>query len=503
MRLLWIDDEIDLLRPFIYALEKKGYQVATATNGPDGLMLLKGQGFDLILLDQMMTGMQGLDVLRRIKEIDPQVLVAMVTKSEDEALINEALGKLVDDFIIKPFTPTQLLAVLKRLLEKRKLVAAQIGQEFVRAINEIRDLKTATEWADYYYFFNYWNNILSHYDDAGLTEILQERRQAANNEFSRFVEAKYPEWLAGRGPVMSNQFMEKILKPRWEQEPQVYFLVLDSMRQDQWEAIVPLLKDYYQVDSSYYYSILPTATPYARNALFSGLLPLEIYRRYPHWWVFDESGQNRFEPELLAENLRRLGFKARFSFLKTARNEELTAAKGVLFDANIRLGIVVINFLDLLIHSVKQTRLLDEIIPDDAALVGTTRVWFASSPVFELLKELSRRNCLVIITSDHGFIRVRRPTVIYGSREISANLRYKHGAALRVEEREALLLSSPENYALPVEHPGVKYAIARSDFYFIYPTKPREYERTYKFTFQHGGISMEEMIVPWAALTPK
>jgi CheY-like chemotaxis protein len=503
MKLLWIDDEIDLLRPFIYALEKKGYQVVTATNGPDGLQLLKEQGFDLVLLDQMMAGMQGLDVLRRIKELDPQVLVAMVTKSEDEELINEAFGKLVDDFIIKPFTPTQLVAVLKRLLEKRKLVAAQIGQEFVRVINELRDLKTPSAWAEYYHFLNYWNNILARYDDGGLTEILLERRQTANNEFSRFVEDHYLDWLAGKGPVLSHQLIDRIVKPLWEQQKQVYFLVLDSMRQDQWEAIVPLLKDYYRVESDYYYSILPTATPYARNAIFSGLLPLEIYRCHPQWWVFEESGQNRFEPELLADNLRRLGFKARHSFIKTSRNEELSSARSMLFDTNIKLGVVVVNFLDLLIHSVRQTRLLDEIIPDDAALVGTTRVWFASSPVFELLKDLSRRNCQVIITSDHGFIRVHRPTVIYGSREISANLRYKHGAAIRVEERDALLITNPESYALPVEHPGVKYAIARSDFYFIYPTKPREYERTYKHTFQHGGISMEEMIVPYAVLTPR
>jgi len=503
MRLLWIDDEIDLLRPFIYALGKKGYQVVTAANGPDGLALIKAEGFDLILLDQMMTGMQGLDVLRRIKEIDPHVLVAMVTKSEDESLINEALGKLVDDFIIKPFTPAQLLAVLKRLLEKRKLVAAQIGQEFVKAINESRGLKTPAAWADYYNFLNYWNNILARYDDAGLAEILQEQRQSANNDFSRFVEANYRDWLAGSGPLLSHQFLEKVIKPRWEQNKQVYFLILDSLRQDQWEALVSLLRDYFNIESHYYYSILPTATPYARNAIFSGLLPLEIYQKYPQWWVFEESGQNRFEQELLTENLRRLGFKSRFAFIKAFRNEELASAKNSIFDSNIRFGIVVINFLDMLIHSVKQTRLLDEIITDDAALVGITRVWFAGSLVLELLKELSRRDCQVVITSDHGFIRVKRPTLIYGSREISANLRYKHGAALRVEERDALLLSNPEQYALPVEHPGMKYAIARSDFYFIYPTKPREYERTYKYTFQHGGISMEEMIVPYAILKPK
>lgn len=499
MKILWIDDEINLLRPFIYALEKKGYSVATATNGPDGLALLKKEGFDLVLLDQMMTGMQGLEVLRRLKEIDPQVLVAMVTKSEDEALINEALGKLVDDFIIKPFTPTQLLAVLKRLLEKRQLVAGQIAQEYLTTMNRERDLTTPEGWADYYKALGYWQTVLARFGDRSLIELHQDRQREANDQFSRFVVDNYRRWIMGDGPVLSHQLMEKRVMPLWE-EKQTYLVVLDSMRQDQWEAIAPLLRDFLDVDTGYYYSILPTATPYSRNALFSGLLPLEIYRRYPQWWVFEETGQNRYEQELLRELMNRLRFKGRYSFLKASCSDELLATRSILFDTNIRLVVLVINFLDLLIHSVKSTRLLDEIVPDDAALVGTTRVWFSSSPVYKLLQDLSRRDCRIVVTSDHGFIRVNQPTLIYGSREISPNLRYKHGGALRVEERDALLLHHPEEFFLPVEYPGVKFAIAKSDSYFIYPTKPREYEKAYKSTFQHGGISLEEMIVPFAVL---
>lgn len=500
MQILWIDDEIDLLRPFIYALEKRGYKVKTATNGPDGLDLLKTEGFDLVLLDQMMTGMQGLEVLRRIKEIDPQVLVAMVTKSDDEVLINEALGKLVDDFIIKPFTPTQLLAVLKRLLEKRQLVAGQIAQEFIAALNREWELNTPEAWVEYCRSFGYWQTVLTRFGERSLFEVSEDQRREINNRFVRFVEENYRQWLRGKGPLMSHQLIERIVKPLLE-ERQTYLVVLDSMRQNQWEALVPLLRDFFNIKSTSYYSILPTATPYARNALLSGLLPLEIYHRFPGWWVFEETGQNRFEAELLDELLRRLGFKGRHSFTKVARGEELTTARPVLLDPNARLVVLVVNFLDILIHSLRSTRLLDEIIPDDAALVGATRLWFASSPIFELLQELARRDCWVVITSDHGFIRVNQPTLIYGSREISANLRYKHGAALRVEERDALLLHHPEEYFLPVEHPGVKFAIAKLDYYFIYPTKPREYEKTYKYTLQHGGISLEEMIVPLAILT--
>jgi len=502
MKLLWIDDEIDLLRPFIYTLQDKGYEVVTATNGPDGLALLKSQEFDLVLLDQIMAGMDGLAVLRRIKETDPDTLVAMVTKSDHEPLINEAFGKLVDDFIIKPFTPTQLLAALKRLLEKKKLVAGQIAGEYLAALSRQKELSSWADWVDYYRSLSHWQALLGRYPDSGLASVQADHRRESDNDFSRFIEDNYRNWLAGAGPVLSHRLIEKLVKPHWEEKP-TYLIVLDSLRADQWDALVPLLRDDYQVATDYYSTILPSATPYARNAIFSGLMPLEIFRRFPRFWTFDETGQNRFEEELLQEQLKRLKLPARHAFLKVSHGDELAAARPVLLDSSLRFVAVVINFLDLLIHSVKSSRLLDEIIPDDAALVGTTRVWFASSPVLELLKNLARRDCRVIVTSDHGFLRVKRPTLIYGSREISANLRYKHGGAIRVDERHALLLTRPEDYLLPVEHPTERFAIAKSDYYFIYPTKPKEYEKTYKHTFQHGGISLEEMIVPVGILRPR
>jgi CheY-like chemotaxis protein len=502
MKILWIDDEIDMFRPFVYALKDKGYEVDTATNGPDGLALAKTRDFDLVLLDEIMAGMDGLEVLRRLKEADPNLLVAMVTKSDEEALVNEAFGKLVDDFIIKPFTPVQLLATLKRLLEKKSLVSNRIAQEYLAVVNQPRPLNSWHDWVEHYRLLNHWQRLLGRYADAALQDVQSDRRREASAQFSRFVEENYRAWLSGRGPTMSHQFIEKFIRPYWQNEP-VYLIVFDSMRVDQWEALFPLLRDYFDIRSDYYCSIIPSATPYARNAIFSGLLPLEIQRRYPRYWVVDETGQNRHEPDLLAELLRRLEFSGRHAFFKMVRGEELEAARAQLLDSNLRFVSVVINFLDLLIHSVRTTRLLDEIVPDDAALVGLTRVWFASSPVFEFFKALARQKRRVIVTSDHGFLRVKRPTLIHGSREISANLRYKHGAALRVEERDALLVHQPEDYMLPSGHLGVKYAIAKSDYYFIYPTKPREYEKTYKYTFQHGGISLEEMVVPVATLTPR
>ena len=502
MKILWIDDEIDMFRPFVYALRDKGYEVETATNGPDGIELVKTRDFDLVLLDEIMTGMDGLEVLRRLKQTDPNLLVAMVTKSDQEALKNEAFGKLVDDFVIKPFTPVQLLTVIKRLLEKQQLVSSRIAQEYMAAMNEQHDLDSWDGWVNYYRLLGNWQRLLGRYADAGLQDVEMDRRRDADGEFNRFVENEYPRWLAGKGPTMSHQVMERYVRPHWA-GPNTYLIVLDSMRADQWDAIVPLLADYFEIDSGYYCSILPTATPYSRNAIFSGLLPLEIQRRYPKYWVTEETGQNRFEAELLDEHLRRMRFEGRHAFLKISHGDELVNASAALLDKNVRFAGIVINFLDLLIHSIKTTRLLDEIIPDDAALVGMTRVWFSSSPVFEFMKTLARRDCRVIVTSDHGFIRVKRPTLIYGSREISANLRYKHGAAIRVEGRDAILLNNPETFMLPSDHLGTKFAIAKNDYYFIYPTKPREYEKAYKYTFQHGGISLEEMVVPIATLKPR
>ncbi len=502
MRILWIDDEIDMFRPFVYALEERGYEVVTATNGPDGIGLVRSRDFDLILLDEIMAGMDGLEVLRQLKEIDPSLLVAMVTKSDQEALMDEAYGKLVDDFVVKPFTSVQLLAVVKRLLEKQQLIATRIGHEYMAAMNHARWPERWIEWVEFYRSLNHWQRLLGRHADSTLQQVELDKRREANGEFAHYVEENYRSWLAGSGPVLSHQLIERHVRPYWQDKP-VYFVVFDSMRLDQWEAIVPLLRESFVVTTEHYCALLPSATPYARNSIFAGLLPLEISRRFPRWWVFDDTGQNRYEAELLGEQLKRLGFAGRSSYLKVAHGEELQAARSSLLDKNVRFTAVVVNFLDLLIHSVRQNRLLDELVPNDAALVGLTRVWFASSPVFEFLRDLAHRDCRVIITSDHGFVRVRRPTLIYGSREISANLRYKHGGALRVEGRDAILLHDPGDFMLPTEFANTKFAIAKSDYYFIYPTKPREYEKAYKHTFQHGGISLEEMVVPVAMLLPR
>ncbi len=502
LRLLWIDDEIDLLRPFIYGLRERGYEVETATNGPDGLDSLEGGHFDLVLLDQVMAGMTGLEVLRRIKEIDPGVLVTMVTKSDEEVLIDDAYGDMVDDFLIKPFTPPQLLAVLKRLLDKRRLIADRIGRQYLEAINSAPRPADWSDWVTYYAMLTRWQGKLGSYGDPALRDMQDDRWREANEGFVRMVEQQYTGWLEGDGPILSHRVLGEFARPLWEQGP-TCFVLLDAMRADQWLSIEPLLREFFRIDSSYYYSILPTATPYSRNAIFSGLLPLDILRRHARYWVFEESGQNRHEHELLGEHLKRVGFKGRFAYHKVATADEIERVGRLLLDREIRLNVLVVNFLDLLIHSTRMTRVLDEVLRDDAALVGLTRLWFASSPLFGILKTLARRGWNVVITSDHGFLRVRRPVVIHGGRRMSANLRYKHGGAIRLDERKALLIRDPAAYMLPVDHESSSFAIAKSDYYFIYPTKPREYKRAYKHTYQHGGISLREMIVPVAQMMPR
>lgn len=501
-RLLWIDDEIDLLKPFVYGLAERGYQVVTATNGPDGIRKLRSSEFDLVLLDQIMSGMDGIEVLRTIKTTDPHVLVTMVTKSDNEEIVDEAYGELVDDFLIKPFTPAQLLAVLRRLLDKRRLVAERIGRQYMTAVNQPWDLASWGGWVQYYRALVHWETMLARYADQPLRDVQSARWIEADEEFARFVLAGYHSWLEGRGPLMSHRLIPELVLPMTKSGPVCMFL-FDAMRADQWDAIATLLREHYDVETSYYCSILPSATPYARNAIFSGLLPLEIQRRQPHHWVFEETGQNRYERELFDDLMRRLNAKFRFGFFKAPSGEELARSRDAALNPNHRLNVVVLNLLDQLIHSLRSTRVLDELLPDESALVGATRVWFAASPILELFRLLSRRECLVVVTSDHGFVRVGRPVEIRGGREMSANLRYKHGGALRTDERRAVLLHNPAEFMLPVRHVNDSFAIAKSDYYFIYPTRPREYERTYKNTYQHGGVSLRELVVPVGVLTPK
>jgi CheY-like chemotaxis protein len=503
MRILWIDDEIELLKPYIYLLTEKGYEVMTASNGPDGLELLKKFSFDLVFLDEMMIGMDGLAVLERLKAQDPSTIVVMVTKVNEEELMNKAFSQLVDDYIIKPFNFNQILAVLKRVYEKKILIGERIKQEFLQIIRTREVVSDWRDWINYYLMLLNWQSMIERFGDEVIKESFKNEKLASNTEFAQYIEYIYPQWLSGSdGPILSHQFFKHFILPYIKEKP-VCFILFDSMTAAQWIDLSSLLKEFYEIKTQYYFSILPTATAYARNAIFSGMLPLEIFRKHPQFWVFEDTGQNRYEEELLARQLANLIPLKKLMFFKTSRNDDLLGAESFLLSGEYQFVAIILNFLDTLIHSIRNQRLLEEIAGDEHSLAGLTKVWFSGSEIYRLLQKLQNKNYLIIITSDHGFIKVNRPTLIYGGRELSANLRYKYGGGIRVDEKAAVFIERPENYMLPSEHRGTNFAIAKSDYYFIYPTKPKEYEESYKSSYQHGGISLDEMILPVAFLEPR
>ena len=502
MKILWIDDEIDLLKPFIYLLQKEGYDVKTAPSGEDGVKLANKEPFDLIFLDEIMPGVDGLEVLRKIKSENSQQLVVMVTKSEEENLMTQAYGGWVDDYITKPFSFNQLLSVLNRTLKRRVIIEEKMAEEYSTQLRTMTEPKGYDGWIEYYRNIVSWDTRLLEFGSKDLKTIHEEKKREGNAGFAKFIENHYNNFLHGKGPIMSHQIFSHLVFPTLNEGP-IYFVIFDSMRLDQYMKLIPFLKDYYEINNHYYYSVLPTATPYSRNSIFAGLLPLDIVRQYPQYWTYDEKGQNRYERDLFSEQLKRNNLRLNFSFYKLSSISEIERSIEKIKGESTDIVIIVINFFDMLIHSIPGRGDMKGILDDERVLLNILAYWFPMSPIFELFKSLLVNERRVILTTDHGFIRVRRPTIIYGGREISPNLRYKYGPALRVDKKTALLLNNPGDISLPSEDPSVRFAIAKEDHYFIYPTKPTEYEREFKYTFQHGGISTEEMILPVGILKPR
>jgi len=504
MRILWIDDEIELLKPHIYSLKERGYEVDTATNGPDGLEHVKERDYDLVLLDEIMPGMDGIETLTAIRAESEDVLVAIVTKSEEADLVDSAFGKLADDFIIKPITPTQLGSSIKRLLERKKLVRDNLSREYSQELMRTDIPVDWDGWVEAYRRNIRWELRFKRFGDQGLRELGDERRDELRREFSHYVEENYPGWLReGGGPTFSPEVLPRYVFPSLKEKKEVVFLLFDSMRLDQYLVLLPFFKEFFDTKTEFYSSIIPTATPYSRNAIFAGLFPSEIAERYSRYWVWNQQGQNRYERELLTEHIKRAGLPVSALYLKTKRVQDSERELEKLISRNEELRVFVMNFLDVLIHSVRPHSLLEEITPSDYALVDVTRAWFANSHFPRIIEELSDRGVTIVLTSDHGFLRVSKPTIIRGGREISLNLRYKYGPALSVNSKDAVSLSDPRTYKLPKFPRPANFVIAKRDCYFIYPTKPKEYEAQYKNTLQHGGISPEEMIVPIGIFSPK
>lgn len=504
MRILWIDDEIDYLKPHIYSLRERGYEVDTANNGPDGLEKLRERDYDLVLLDEIMPGMDGIETLSCIRAESEDVLVAIVTKSEEEELVDSAFGKLADDFIIKPITPTQLGSSIKRLLERKKLVKDNISREYTQEMMRADTPQDWGAWVEAYRRDVRWELRFKKFGDEGLRDLGNEQREEMRREFSLYVEQNYPNWISNKScPVLSPDILKTYVFPMLEAGEEVVFFLFDCMRLDQFQVLLPYFKEFFDSKVEYVSSIIPTATPYSRNAIFAGLYPQEIAERFPKYWVWEKRGQNRYEKQLLAEFLRREGLDVDFLFSKTANVQIAEKDAEFLVSRKERFKVSILNFLDVLIHSVKPDTLLEGLLPSDYALVDMTRAWFGNSFFPNLLERLADRGVKVVLTSDHGFLRVERPTIIKGGRDISANLRYKYGPALTVDPKDAVNLSNPHKYKLPGFQRPTNFVIAKRDCYFIYPTKPKEYEAQYKHTLQHGGISPEEMILPLGIFTPK
>lgn len=500
MKILWIDDEIELLKPFIYFLKEKGYEVRTVSNGVDGLNKIKEENFDLVLLDEMMPGLDGLAVAKKIKNYDPNIFVVMVTKVSDEAFIDEVYANLIDDFILKPLNSVQILAVIKRLLEKKEIFKESLVREYLKILSSTKNFERMEEWYDFYQQLIKWREYIARFSLDDLRESYEDILREANENFTHFIEENYIYWLENNsGPILSHQFFEKFIKPNLDKLP-LYWIIFDSLRLDQGVIIYNILKEHFLIKQSFYCSILPSATPYSRNALLSGLMPEKIFKYYPNYWVFENVGQNRYEEELFQKLLIREKIPLKYIYLKILKIEDLMDKIDYLLNSDAGIIVIIVNFLDFLIHSAKEGVFIKEIAENEDSLLEFTKIWFNSSLIFQFLKKLKQKKGKIIITSDHGFIKVKKPTIIHGGKELSLNLRYKSGGGLKVDKKAAWLLS-PRDLRLPQEFLGEEYAICKSDYYFIYPTKPREYEKTYKFTYQHGGISMQEMILPVGILS--
>ncbi|MBI2619493.1 MAG: response regulator [Ignavibacteriales bacterium] len=516
-KILWVDDEIDLLRAHVRLLEQKGYVVETASNGEDALDMVRSSPYDLVFLDEMMPGMGGLRTLSEIKDAVPSLPVVMITKNEAESLMEDAIGSKISDYLTKPVNPSQVLSSVKKILEGKKIAGEHVSRDYTQEFQKITRLLMNPlddrDWIDLYLRLTNWDLELDRHPELGLRQTLLDQKRECNIEFGKFIERVYRGWISqdrGERPPLSVDVIERFVIPELSRSTSVILFVIDCLRLDQWLVLEELLRDLFTIDRNFHFSILPTATPYSRNAIFSGLFPLELQQRFPDLWSSgqdDESSLNRNEHELLAKLLERRGvrLKPEPKYVKI-----LDPEFGRQIEHNIvsylqgKLTAIVVNFIDMLAHGRSDSPLLKEIAPDEAAYRSLTRSWFLHSSLFGMLKTLARqRGITLVITADHGSVRCLRGSKIVGDREASTNLRYKFGRNLKIDERQAVFIKDPAEYKLPRTSVTTNYVLAKEDFYFVYPTDYHKYLSQYRDSFQHGGISMEEMILPVVTLKPR
>ena len=514
-KILWVDDEIDLLRPHVMFLESKGYHVTTLSNAEDALEEIKSVSFDLVLLDEMLHGMDGLTALSEIKSIDPALPVIMVTKNEEETLMEEAIGQKIDDYLTKPVNPSQILLVCKKILDRQKIAGQRISrdysQEFQQISAQLRSGISWQGWVDVHLKLCIWDMELDHHPDLGLKQTLYDQKREANAEFGRFVEKNYLDWIYNDSrPPLSIDVVRNTVLPHILAGKNTVFMVIDAMRLDQWLTLESLLHPYFRINRNYYYSILPTATPYSRNAIFSGLFPGEMQEQLGELWANaedkDDVSLNRHELELLQEQLQRLDIslkpEPKYAKILDVQEAQNLARKIHEYGA-VPLSAIVLNFVDILAHSRSSSSIIKEMIPNESAFRSTTHSWFEHSHIFKALRTLAEMGNTIVMTSDHGSIRGKRGTKVIGDRRTSTSLRYKYGENLKANEKHAMFIKDPREYKLPARGVTTNYIIAKEDYYFVYPTNYHYYLKHYMDSFQHGGISLEEVVLPVITLEPK
>ena len=512
IELLWIDDEIDLLEAHIIFLNQKGYHVTKVHSGQDALSLLKDNSFNIVLLDENMPGMSGIEVLSEIKQDHPGLPVIMITKSEEENIMEEAIGAKIADYLIKPVNPNQILLALKKNLDASKLVTektiATYQQSFRQLSTAMMEAESLSGWSDVYEKILYWEMEIDSIDSPELKEIFTYQKAEANIAFSRFIEKHYADLLFHEEgeKLFSNQVFKKLVAPKLNQKPTL-LLMIDNLRYDQFISISPIIAPYYKTEmETAYFSILPTATQYARNAFFAGLLPAEMEAKYPQWWKndIDEGGKNLHEHEFLGAQLDRLGVKIKHAYNKV--NKPLEARKfldALNADPADGLQVLVYNFVDMISHAKTEMDVIKELANSDKAYRSLTKSWFQNSLLLDIIKSAQQKGYQLIVTTDHGTINVEQPAKIIGDRESSTNIRYKTGRRLKTDDKHVMMVSDPKSFGLPTINMSSSFAFAKEHYYLIYPTRYHHFANHFRNTYQHGGISLEEMCIPFAVFAPR
>lgn len=516
--ILWADDEIDLLKPYIVFLEAKGYDVTPVPSGADVIDQVEQRAFDLIFLDEMMPGMTGIETLGQIKQIRPTIPVVMITKSEEEHIMEEAIGSKIADYLIKPINPNQILLSIKKILDNKRLISEKTNsnyqQDFRNLAIQYNDDISFDDWSDIYKKLVYWELELDKSLDKSMGEVFEMQKNEANSQFARFIDDNYSDWMSdpkSESPVLSHQLMEKKVFPLLEPNNPLFFVLIDNFRLDQWKVMEELISEIFTiVDDECYYSILPTATSYARNAIFSGLTPLEMSKKHPDIWVNDEGdnedGLNKNEDEFFKRQLAKNKLNINFSYNKIISNNH---GKNLVDNFNNLLkndlNIVVYNFVDMLSHARTDMAMIKELAPDEAAYRSITKSWIEHSPMLDFLKKIAEKKGRLIITTDHGMVKVKNAKRIVGDRNVNTNLRYKQGKNLNLDDKRdhVIEVRNPDSFKLPSPNVSTSYFFTTGDYFFAYPNNYNHYVSHYKDTFQHGGVSLEEMIIPFVYLKSK